>query len=112
MLAKQKARFIDPMLLLKTDRLPEGADLMYELKVDVSRAIAFKTGGKVYLRSRNDNDFALRYPSIVAALKGMPDETVIDGEVVAVDAQGKLSFGLLQNYSPSHGPSSFMRSIS
>jgi bifunctional non-homologous end joining protein LigD len=104
MSAKQNARFIDPMLLLKTDRLPEGADLLYELKLDGYRAIAFKTGGKVYLRSRNDNDFALRYPSIVAALKGMPDETVIDGEVVAVDAQGKPSFGLLQNYSSSNAP--------
>ena len=63
-----KARFIDPMLLLKTEMLPEGSDLLYEIKLDGYRAIAFKTGGKVYLRSRNDNDFAVRYPSIATAL--------------------------------------------
>ena len=45
------------MLLLKTERLPEGADIAYEIKLDGFRSIAFKTGGKVYLRSRNDNDF-------------------------------------------------------
>jgi bifunctional non-homologous end joining protein LigD len=104
MSAKQKARFIDPMLLLKTELLPEGADLLYELKLDGYRAIAYKTGGRVYLRSRNDNDFAVRYPAIVTALQKLPDETVIDGEVVAVDAAGKPSFRLLQNYSSSRAP--------
>jgi bifunctional non-homologous end joining protein LigD len=49
------------------------------------RALAIKTGGKVQLRSRNNNDFSDRYPLIVKALAAMPDETVIDGEVVAFD---------------------------
>lgn len=44
------------MLLLRTERLPEGPDL-YELKLDGSRALAIKSGGKVRLRSRNDKDF-------------------------------------------------------
>ncbi len=59
-----RARFIDPMLLQLTPRLPEGAQWLYELKLDGYRAIAFKSGGKVRLRSRNDNDFAGRYSSI------------------------------------------------
>src|SRR4051794_30757356 len=98
MAAKGKARFIDPMLLLKTEELPEGADILYEIKLDGYRAIAYKTGGKVPLRSRNDNDFGSRYPSIAKALEAMPDETVIDGEVVALDGNGKPSFNLLQNF--------------
>jgi bifunctional non-homologous end joining protein LigD len=104
MSAKQKARFVDPMLLLKTETLTEGSDVLYEIKLDGYRAIAFKTGGKVHLRSRNDNDFATRYQSIAKALQAMPDETVIDGEVVAVDADGKPSFTLLQNYSSTKAP--------
>jgi ATP-dependent DNA ligase len=79
---KTKAAFIKPMLLLQTERLPEGGKWAYELKLDGYRALAIKTGGKVHLRSRNDNDFNLRYPAVVQALGALPDETVIDGEVV------------------------------
>jgi hypothetical protein len=39
----------------------------------------------VKLRSRNDNDFSLRYPAIAKALSSLPNETVVDGEVVALD---------------------------
>ncbi len=85
------------MVLLRTEKLPEGSDFRYELKLDGYRAIAFKTSGKVHLRSRNDNDFNGRYPSIVKGLTAMPDDTVIDGEVVALDPGGKPSFNLLQN---------------
>ena len=73
------------MLLLRTDRLPEGATWQYEIKLDGYRAIAFKSGGSVQLRSRNDKEFGGKYPAIVKALAAMPDETVIDGEVVALD---------------------------
>jgi bifunctional non-homologous end joining protein LigD len=108
-----KARFISPMLLLKTERLPESADVLYELKLDGYRAIAFKTGRKVHLRSRNDNDFTIRYPTIARALEALPDETVVDGEVVAADAEGKPSFSLLQNSSSSRAQLLFyfMRSM-
>ena len=51
------------MLLLRSDRLPDDPESwLYQLKLDGFRAIAFKTGNKIYLRSRNDKDFAVRYP--------------------------------------------------
>jgi bifunctional non-homologous end joining protein LigD len=59
-----KAAFIEPMLLLRTEKLPEGKDGLYELKLDGYRALAIKRGVKVHLRSRNDNDFNARYPAL------------------------------------------------
>ena len=89
------------MLLLRTETLPDDlARWSYQLKLDGYRAIAFKTGGKVHLRSRNDNDFTSRYPAVVRGLSKMPDETVIDGEIVALDGDGRPSFNALQNFTP------------
>src|SRR5204862_3400327 len=59
------------------------------------------TENLVYLRSRNDNNFAVRYPEIAKALKSLPNDTVVDGEIVALDEEGRPSFNLLQNYKSS-----------
>jgi bifunctional non-homologous end joining protein LigD len=98
------ARFIQPMLLLRTDSLPDSKQWLYELKLDGYRAIAFKRNGVVHLRSRNDNDFSGRYPGVVKGLAKMPDNTVIDGEVIAFDDDGRPSFNALQNYGSAPAP--------
>lgn len=70
----------------------------YELKVDGYRAIAFRSGGKLHLRSRNNNDFSRRHTGVLKGLANLPNETVIDGEIVAFDETGRPSFNALQNY--------------
>ena len=92
------------MLLLRSASLPDDEGWIREIKLDGYRAIAFKNAGKVRLRSRNDNDIAVRYTAIAKALAKMAEETVLDGEVVALDADGRPSFNLLQNYGNSTGP--------
>ena len=98
------ARFIDPMLLLRTDSLPSGSQWLYELKLDGYRAVAFKRDGKLHLRSRNDKDFSTRYPAVLEGLANLPDNTVVDGELVAFDEDGRPSFNALQNYGPAATP--------
>jgi bifunctional non-homologous end joining protein LigD len=86
------------MLLLRKEALPaDAARWEYQLKLDGFRAVAYKSAGNVHLRSRNNKDFNLAYPRIVRGLAKLSNETVIDGEIVAVDAEGRPSFGLLQN---------------
>lgn len=94
---RAEANFVEPMLLQRADMLPSGRDWIYGLKLDGFRAEAINSGGTVRLRSRNDRDFNPRFPSVAEALAAMPDETVIDGEIVALDKSGRPSFNALQN---------------
>src|ERR1043166_1484563 len=92
-----KPRFIEPMKARLVDSAPTAGDWSYELKFDGFRACAVKDGSKVNLISRNGNELRSRFPEIADAVKKLPvDECVIDGEIVALDEQGRSSFQLLQ----------------
>ncbi len=102
---KTRASFIEPMLLLPVRMLPDdAARWVLELKIDGYRAIAFSAGGRIHLRSRHDKDFSARYPAVARALAPLPADTVVDGEVVALDEEGRPSFSILQNHGSSTGP--------
>lgn len=97
-LPKAKPRFIEPMKPRLLETPPPSGDWLYELKFDGIRAIAVKDGSKVNLISRNENELRSRFPEIAEAVKKWPiHECVIDGEVVALDAEGRSSFQLLQS---------------
>jgi bifunctional non-homologous end joining protein LigD len=88
---------IHPMLAESVDDAFDGADWLFEIKWDGYRAVAFVDSGKARLVSRNQNDLTPRYPE----LKGLPQfvkakTAILDGEVVALDEQGRASFSLMQ----------------
>jgi bifunctional non-homologous end joining protein LigD len=98
-LPEGKPRFIDPMKPKLVDGPPTSGDWVYELKFDGFRTQAVKNGAKVKLISRNENDLTNKFQAIADALATLPcEEAVVDGEVVAVDEEGRSSFQLLQAY--------------
>ena len=88
---------IHPMLAESANEPFDGEDWLFEIKWDGYRAIAFIADGKVRLVSRNQNELTGRYPE----LKDIPQfikakNAILDGEVVALDREGKPSFSLMQ----------------
>jgi bifunctional non-homologous end joining protein LigD len=92
------ATFIEPMECEAVRNLRDGSQWVYEIKLDGYRAIAVKSDNKVRLLSRRKKMFNQQYPYIVEALDDLPDGTVIDGEIVALDDSARPQFNLLQNY--------------
>jgi bifunctional non-homologous end joining protein LigD len=94
---KPLLKFFDPMKARLVSAPPEG-DWEYEIKFDGYRALAFLGKGDVKLLSRNDKDLALKFPGVVTALEKLETvNTVLDGEIVALDPRGHSSFQLLQS---------------
>lgn len=96
--------FIQPMECLSSSRLPEGAEWAYEVKLDGYRAQAINNI-RVRLLSRRGKDFSTQFPETYRALaSALPPDSAIDGELVALDAQGRPDFNLIQNSATSRAP--------
>lgn len=88
---------IHPMLAESIAEPFDADDWLFEIKWDGYRAIAFIENGKVRLVSRNQNDLTGRYPELKDMAGLVRAKTaILDGEVVALDDQGKASFSLMQ----------------
>jgi bifunctional non-homologous end joining protein LigD len=86
------------MKTLPVTDLPVG-DWIYEMKFDGYRVLAFKAGKEVRLISRNRTNFDNDYPQLIDSLKSlMAKQAALDGEIAALDDQGRSSFQLLQSY--------------
>jgi len=88
---------IHPMLATSVDDPFDDPEWLFEIKWDGYRAIAFIAGGKVRLVSRNQNDLTAQYPELQSVPSFIKAETaVLDGEIAALDEQGRASFSLMQ----------------
>jgi bifunctional non-homologous end joining protein LigD len=88
---------IHPMLAESIDKPFDGEEWLFEIKWDGYRAVAFIENGKVRLVSRNQNDLTARYPELTDLPQFIEAKTaILDGEAVALDAEGRASFSLMQ----------------
>jgi bifunctional non-homologous end joining protein LigD len=88
----------EPMLATLASEIPSGKGWLFEVKWDGYRAIARVRGGEARLTSRRGNDLTARFSSVakeVAKAARSPD-CVLDGEVCALDEEGRSSFSVMQ----------------
>ncbi|MBV8599143.1 MAG: DNA ligase D [Actinobacteria bacterium] len=86
------------MLATLSDDVPKGDGWTYEVKWDGYRALAYVHGGECKLVSRNDNDLTPRFSEVAkAVVKAVKSpNAVLDGEVCALDENGRSSFSAMQ----------------
>jgi bifunctional non-homologous end joining protein LigD len=92
------------LLLLRTERPPEGPNWLYELKFDGYRAIAAKASGRVHVWSRNEKGLRSK---LSEHREGSGESSRQHGrrcEIVALDEAGEPSFKALQNHGSSQAP--------
>jgi bifunctional non-homologous end joining protein LigD len=85
------------MYALPVQNLPKGNEWVYEVKFDGYRCLAGRDSTGVTLWSRRENLFTKQFPNIAQACERLPHGTFLDGEIVALDESGRVSFNLLQH---------------
>jgi bifunctional non-homologous end joining protein LigD len=88
------------MMATRATTLPVGDDWSYEVKWDGYRAQGIKNGRLVTLASRNLKDITRQFPTIAAAVSRLrAEKAIVDGEIVAIDPEGRPSFQGLHHWS-------------
>jgi bifunctional non-homologous end joining protein LigD len=95
--AESLPRQLKPMLAESADAPESNPQWRYEPKLDGYRVIAYIEEGRVRLQSRRGLDLTPFFPEIAAELSSQPAPMILDGEIVALGADGRPSFNALQN---------------
>jgi ATP-dependent DNA ligase len=87
---------VEPMLAKSAEALPGGGGFLYEPKWDGFRAIVFRRGSDLFIQSRDLRPLDRYFPELrEALLVNLPDDCVVDGEIVIPTSRG-LDFDALQ----------------
>ncbi len=86
------------MYAFAAQKLPEGKKWLYEVKFVGYRCLAGRDKSGITLWSRRGNDFTSQFPHIARACERLPAGTLLDGEIIALDKNGRISFNLLQHH--------------
>ena len=88
---------LNPCLPTAAPCPPAGPEWLHEIKHDGYRMLAHHDGERARLISRRGLDWAWRFPMIVAAIKALAVRScILDGELIARDANGRADFQLLR----------------
>jgi bifunctional non-homologous end joining protein LigD len=80
------------------DSMPSG-DWIYEIKFDGYHALALRGGSEARVLSRNKKDLGRKFPEVTNLIAALNvHDAIIDGEIVALDSEGRSSFQLLQAF--------------
>jgi bifunctional non-homologous end joining protein LigD len=94
---------IHPMLATSVAKAFDDPDWLFEIKWDGYRAIAFIENGGVRLVSRNQNDLTAQFSELGSLPQFVnAQRTILDGEIVALDEEGRPSFSLMQQRTGFH----------
>src|SRR5579884_3846497 len=102
---KPRPRFIEPMECKRVGTLPEGDQWVYEIKQDGYRVIGVVDGNSAAVYSMSGQDYSSGFAQITFALRNLNrGNLILDGEIVALDRNGRASFQELQNRRTSPQP--------
>jgi bifunctional non-homologous end joining protein LigD len=97
--AEQSLPGYEPCLPRPAKQPPAGPRWIHEIKHDGLRILAHRNGNRVRLLTRAGNDFADRFPLIIAAMTALPARScVIDGEAIVCDGNGLAVFDLIRGH--------------
>lgn len=89
--------FRSPQLATLADHVPAGSGYLHEIKYDGYRVLLAVGGGDARAFTRTEQDWTERFRDVVGVAAKLAGSALIDGEVVALDADGRPSFQALQN---------------
>ena len=101
--------FVQPQLATLVDSVPQGDEWLHEIKFDGYRVLCRIENRRAIFLTREAQDWTRRFGALVEAAQRLPvHQAFLDGEVVALEENGKTNFQLLQNSLKQNNPATLV----